>query len=47
MPKHKHIRRSKIKEAITKSLLVYYKAGLTNTANRLRKELYSQIHKRL
>lgn len=39
------MRKSKIKEAINKSLRIYYKQGLTNTANRFRRELLKQILK--
>ncbi len=38
-------RKSKIKEAVNKALMGYYKKGLTNTAAALRKHIFKQIAK--
>ncbi len=40
------MRKSKIKEAVKKSLHVYYDKGLTSTAAKFQRELFSRIIKK-
>lgn len=37
------MRKSKIKWALKKSMQAYYKSGLTNTANKMQRELLNRI----